>query len=148
MPLWTTVYVALFWVLLAVLLAACLRWGDRPTRLACGSFAVCMVVQKLARLGVTATYHLLSIPALLIDLALLAILAAIALRHPRWWAIALAAVQLVTCLGHLSKLLFPHISRLTYALLIGSGGYPAIILLSAGLIASIRNRAIPADRPA
>lgn len=146
MPQWTIVYVVAFWVGLLALSALCFFTGDRCVKLTAGTYCAAMILQRLLRKQVY-YFHLMTF-AMAIDLTLLLALVVFAIKHPRWWLRAMAALQLIACLGHLAKILNPQMSRLTYAILIGGSGYPMLILLAIGLIASIRSRGIEPHHPA
>ncbi|QDZ06373.1 hypothetical protein FPZ24_01880 [Sphingomonas panacisoli] len=75
-----------------------------------------------------------------IDLLLTFALAVLTIKRPQLWLAALTATQAIACLGHITKLVGLQNSRLTYAILTGSGAYPALIILLWGLWSAIESR--------
>ncbi|THD38310.1 MAG: hypothetical protein E7773_00720 [Sphingomonas sp.] len=144
MPGWTYWYVVLFWPSLAIVAGLCVWKGDAPTKLAAAIFAAGMLVSKA--LTPSDMFSHLEVGIATVDATLAILLTGLCMRCPRLWLILLAAIQIAACLGHASRMLGMQHSRLTYAILTGSAGYPALIVLCCGLIGSIRSRTILKSR--
>ena len=82
------------------------------------------------------------------DLGLLIALTRLSLRRPRWWLMAMTAIQLVEITGHLARVTQPGLTRLAYAILVGGGAYLQVILLSIGSTLDGRTRRSTAGHPA
>lgn len=136
MPFWTVIYSHAYLPLLALLTVACAFWGDAAVRRA--SVATLLAMGGLWL--VPRDYHGLLWPAIVADGILVAVLLRLSMREPRWWLLAMTALQLVNLLGHLAKALYPKMSTLTYMIMQGSGAYPQLICLSIGLLLAIRTR--------
>lgn len=77
-------------------------------------------------------YRTIEIGVAGVDLCLLIALVACLVRYERRWLYAASALQFVVVTAHFAKLAEPTISRLAYAIMTGSGGYPSLILLATG----------------
>ena len=132
MPTWTIVYSWAFWPLLAMVCAGCWRWGDPACRMVGAIFGSAMIIDLVSRPWYH--WHHLELMMLVVDFGLLMGLSWITIRSPRWWMTGMTAIQLLEMFGHISKVLNPTISQLTYALLIGAGAYPQLFLLAIGLM--------------
>lgn len=72
-----------------------------------------------------------------VDLVMLVLLMAIALKANRYWPIAMAAMQVFQVIGHLIKLADPRMLPLAYWISNVVWAYPMLILL---LLGSVRHR--------
>jgi hypothetical protein len=81
----------------------------------------------------------LQVGSLSVDLTMLVLLVAIALRANRYWPIGIAAMQLLQVMGHVLKLADPHMLPLLYWLSSVVWAYPMLILLALGTVRH-RNR--------
>ena len=70
---------------------------------------------------------------MVVDAALFAGLCLVVLREDRWWPIASAALQLVTMLGHVAKIVDPTIGRMAYFSTVVGSSVPSLILLMIGI---------------
>lgn len=134
MPTWTTIYVQLFWPALAVVTGLCLWRGDRPVRVAAIMFAIAMIADR-STLGQAMFAQFETVPAI-IDFLLASALTTLAVRYPRSWLMLLAATQYLACMAHLARAFEFFASRLPYAIMAGSAGYPALAALTWGAISS------------
>lgn len=66
-----------------------------------------------------------------VDTAAVVALVAIALRHPSWMTILVAAFQVNGCLAHLVRLLAPDTIDISYAILLRAWGWPMVLTLLA-----------------
>lgn len=132
----------IFRLLLLFTLLAALRWGGRPERQVAGLYILAATLSHLVRVtaGSDFTQFQSSIAAL--DASLLIGLGAIALKVRRWWLLATAALQILTCLGHLAKMLDPATSTMGYFMMLVSSSYPSLILLSLGIVQRHREQGL------
>jgi len=108
-------YTLAFRSALIVAIVAAFRWGSRTERLTAIRFR-----------------HVDPLP-LATDLLLAAGLTMLAVRRQTGWLIAMAAVQMVTTLAHLSKLLNPQTFKTAYWLAASISSWPTLILLGWGI---------------
>lgn len=139
MPLWTTIYSAAFWPMLALICAVCIRRGDKPLKASATTLLIGMVAGQISLS--TVTYADLEIGLAIADLGLLIAFTWLSIRWFRWWLIALSAIQMLMVLGHGARWLFPPVSRLAYAILTGGGAYLQLALIAIALPLSMRSRA-------
>ncbi len=153
-------YVMTFYLALPLLVLAASRWGGWPEKSVAILFVAAALATMLVRSGAATKYHSVELGVFAVDLALLAGLAAVAVRANRWWTIWAAAFQAITVTGHLAKMATPGLSRMAYALMLGVSAYPALIALAlgiwnhhratiraAGAISSGSSPAVPRPRP-
>ncbi len=69
---------------------------------------------------------------LVVDLLLLIVLVAVAVKADRGWPMGLAALQLDTVGAHVARLLDLDMIRVTYAVMLAMWSYPMLALLIAG----------------
>ncbi len=134
MPFWTVIYSHAYLPLLALLTVACAFLGDATVRRA----SVATLLAMGALWLVPRDYHGLLWPAIVTDSILVSVLLRLSIREPRWWLLAMTALQFINLLGHLAKALYPEMSTLTYMIMQGSGAYPQLICLSIGLLLAIQ----------
>lgn len=132
----------IFRLLLLFTLLTALRWGGRPERQVAGLYILAATLSYLARVnaGLDFTQFVSSIAAL--DAGLLIGLGAIASKVRRWWLFATTALQILTCLGHLAKLLDPATSTMGYFMMLVSSSYPSLILLMLGTVQYHREQSL------
>ena len=124
-------------VMLAVVLAAALRWGAGPERLCAavlvGMEAIDAVYHLIAGRG--AFYLSVDVGHLVIDLLAAAALLAVALNANRIYPLWMVAFQLVSVLAHFAREVNPAVAGLAYAYL-GYGPFYlelAMVLVGIGL---------------
>lgn len=127
-----TWFAASFWVILIATCACALVRGGWAERRVAALLPAAAVLTALVRGPWVSRYSTLELRVALVDVALLAALVVVAMRAGRVWPIALCALQAVTVLGHLGKLLDPDLWRLGYALMIMAPAYPGLLLLAGG----------------
>jgi hypothetical protein len=118
--------------------ALCVWRGDRAVAAAATLFAGAMIADRL--IVSRNMYAGLELGVATVDLLLAVLLGILTIRQQQLWLAALTATQVVAFLGHLTKILGLQNSRLVYAILTGSGAYPALIILLWGLASAIRAR--------
>lgn len=123
---------ASFWISLVGVCSYALARGGPAERRVAVMLAAAAVLTAAVREPWASRYSTLELRVALVDLALLAGLVVVAVRAGRVWPIALCALQAVTVLGHLGKLLDPDLWRLGYALMIMVPVFPGLVLLAVG----------------
>jgi len=144
MPIWTKVYFIAFWPFLLCVCVVGIAKGDRPVRTAATLLLALMLLAS--PLVSTIEFKGVEVGLAATDIILLIGLTWCSMRAPRWWLIGMTSLQLLMTLGHASKLLFPEMSRLSYAIVTGGGAYFQVILLSIGTLLAIRSRRSKAIR--
>lgn len=100
-------YVALFWIVSALLVAAAWKRGAWPERVIATTLFVGVVLTRLARSPLAIRYHHLEWRILVIDLVTFAIFVTVALRSERRWPLLAAALMVPSLLAHLGRLINP-----------------------------------------
>lgn len=130
----------LFFALLALVSGYAFLRGGREERFVA---AVC-IVASLASLAVFRPSHVSYLdfqPRIaLIDLAALAAFVAIALQTRRFWPLWVSGLQLTTTIGHLLKLLDPHLLPVVYGAALASWSYVILLILAVGTWRANRHR--------
>lgn len=140
MPAWTIWYVVCFPPLVAMSLLLAWRWGGTSELLAALVYLVGTDLQKVAASTPGIRFvHFEPIVAT-IDIAVFLVLVLLANRQPRIWLLCSAALQFIACLGHVAKVMQPAMPALVYEILMGSSGYPLLVLLWAGIAVDHRRR--------
>jgi len=140
MPAWTIWYVDCFAPLVSVSLLLAWRWGGPTELLVALIYLIGTDLQKaVARTAGVRFVHFEPIVAT-IDIAAFLGLVILAYRRPRVWLLCSAALQFLACLGHVAKLLQPGMPALVYEILMGSTGYPLLVLLWIGIAMHHRAR--------
>lgn len=124
------IYIGLFWILLSILALAAWRWGQTPERQVSVIYIAAAAVSVLVR---SSAYYHAELALLAVDILLLAGLILIALSADRFWPMPSAALQALSCLAHLQKLLEPHSYTLGYQILAECSGYPMLAILALGI---------------
>jgi hypothetical protein len=111
--------------------------GGAPERLVAASF-VCADMLTLATLPPIAIRFRRIDPAILtIDLALLIILSAIALRANRYWTLLICGLHLASVYAYLARVLDPAMPREALRFLLAYGAYLQVLTLA---VATTRHR--------
>lgn len=127
---------------LCLLLAlAAWRWGGRVERQTSFAYLAAAIVVKLTQGTGAALYSSLEWSNAAVDVLLLLTFLHASLRGPHRWLLVATALQLLCSLSHLARMIDGDMSRLAYAILTGTGGYPILISLAAGIVARKRRAA-------
>jgi len=118
---------------LIVATVAALRWGDRTERSTAAMLLAAAILTAAGRATEIERFAHLSILPLTADLLLTAGLARLAIHRQAGWLIAMAAVQTVTTLAHLGKILRPDTFLMAYWLAASISSWPTLILLGWGI---------------
>jgi hypothetical protein len=133
MPAWTIWYVGCFPPLVALTLLLAWRWGGTIELLVALVYLIGTDVQKaVASTQGIRFVHFEPVVAT-IDIAAFLTLAMLAYHRPRLWLLCSAALQFIACFGHVARALQPTMPALVYEILMGSSGYPLLVLLWMGI---------------
>lgn len=132
MPSWTIFYVWMFWPALLLAVGAAMKWGGPAEKWAGIAYLGAAVTETLVRAPLSHAYRTVDVGVASVDLGLLIALIVFLVRYERRWLYAASALQFVVVTAHIAKLTVPGMSRLAYAIMTGSGGYPSLLLLAVG----------------
>lgn len=135
--------VLLFHALLIALVIAAIVYGGRTERRVAGLYAVSALISTVARHIDGMAFKNFDRLVSLTDFVLLACLVALALKVRRWWLFGAAALQTLTCLGHVAKLIDSGIPPIGYFMMSVSSSYPSLILLAIGIWQHRRDHQAP-----
>lgn len=107
--------------------------GGAPERIVACGFVIAFLLTLLLEPPRATGFHAVEWRLLLVDGALLAAIAAVALRSTRYWLPPMASMQLVDILGHVSRTLDPAIVPRAYYALTAFVSFPMLALLAAGV---------------
>ena len=123
-------------ILFNMLLGACALYafvrGGAPERVVAAAFIAAAIASFVAQPLVRGGYDDTEFGLLLIDVALLAVLVAVALWANRFWPIWIAAFQLFALLVHVTMLYEQDILPLVYFVVISRIAYPMLLMLLVG----------------
>jgi len=146
MPAWTIWYVGSFPPLAALSILLAWRWGGTTELLVALVYLIGTDLQKIAASTAGIRFVHFEPVVATIDIAVFLALVVLAYRQPRTWLLCSAALQLIACLGHAAKALQPTMPALVYEILMGSAGYPLLLLLWLGIATCRRRRNLLAGR--
>lgn len=129
-----------FWALLLLTCGYALWRGQRDERIAGAACLLASVATRLVISPQQLRYSQVEIGLLAIDLAVLAVFTAVALRSQRFWPLWIAGLQLTTSMAHLFKAveldLLPH----AYGAAMRFWSYPILLILVIGTWRGQRRR--------
>jgi len=125
----------LFTVLWLGVCAYALWRGGQPERFVAIIFLIAAPLSSAVYSG--DLWHGMQIGIFAVDVVMLGLLLAIALRANRYWPIGIVAMQLLQVIGHLLKLADPYMPTLLYWISSVVWAYPMLILL---LLGTLRHR--------
>ena len=129
----------------AALLVGCLIisfWrGGAPERIGALNMAIGSVLTVLVNSPLTTRYASVETRIFIVDLAVLFVFLALALRTDRFWPLWTTAMQLLVVLAHLARLADPAMLRNGYGVVMAMWSYPQLIIIAAA--AWRRGRAAP-----
>lgn len=123
----------LFRLLLLLTAMGAFRYGGRAAKSVAILYMIAAMLTFIGRRWMGFGYLDFEIIVAAIDFALLIVLGAMALKVRQWWLIVSVAFQLITCLGHLAKLIDPLTSPMAYFMMVVSSSYPSLIMLVVGV---------------
>ncbi|WP_205481156.1 hypothetical protein [Sphingomonas arenae] len=137
--------VAFFYLLLLAVVWLAFRRGDRETR-AAGLVALTATLLSAASVRLLGGGQPVEAAVAMVDLAVLALFVAIALRSNRFWPLWVAGLQLTTVLAHLLRMLSPDLVYFAYQAAMRFWSYPILFIIAA---AALRTRRYEVEaRPA
>lgn len=139
--------VALFNLLHVVASGYAVVRGGAPERIAGVAMLVATLATRLVQSQAAVRFAGVEWGVFCVDVALLAILLAVALEADRYWPLWMAALQGLGTTAHLSKLLEVELLRPAYAVLAAIWSYPMLVLLFCGALRHhLRQRRFGNDR--
>jgi hypothetical protein len=119
----------------AALLVGCLLvsfWrGGGPERIGALNMAIGSVLTVLVNSPLSTRYSSIEVRIFLVDVAVLLVFLALALRSDRYWPLWTTAMQLLVVLAHLARLADPTMLRNGYGAVMAMWSYPQLIIISA-----------------
>ena len=125
--------IVFYYLLVLVVIVAAYRRGDRDTRIAA---TVCLVASLLST-GLMTFHQGVAVGVAMIDITVLGLFVALALRTQRFWPLWVAGLQLTTVMGHGLRLIQPAMVDIAYAAAMRFWAYPILIIL---MIAALRSQ--------
>lgn len=138
------VRIAVYYLLLLTVNWIAWRRGDRDTRIAA---AICVIASLASLAMMSFELRQVQLDIAVIDLVVLALFVALAMRTDRFWPLWIAGLQLTTVLGHLLRLLQPELVNIAYAAAMRFWSYPILLILLSAALRTERYRQ-PAGVPA
>jgi hypothetical protein len=124
--------IAIFLILLIGTCAYALWRGGAPERIAAAAMLAACVGSAIVRSDVELRFTQIETGLFLIDILLLAILFAVALKADRGWPMLVTALHLATVGAHAVKLVDPGMIRVTYVVMIAFWSWPMVLALAIG----------------
>ena len=122
----------LFWTYLLLICGYAFWRGRRPERIAAAACLAATITTVLVIPPVNLRYSSPDLTLLAIDLAMLAVFTAIALRSDRFWPLWVAGLQLTMTMSHLMKALAPALIPKVYAAASVFWSYPILLVILVG----------------
>lgn len=120
-----------FTVLIGVCLYAMWR-GGAPERVAGVMMAAAAVLTALLPVVPGVTFHIVEVPRLATDIALLAGLLVVTAYADRFWPIYCTGLHLLAVATHGVRAIDPHVLPIVYTRVTGWLGYPVLLILLIG----------------
>lgn len=136
--------VAFFYLLLLAVVALAFQRGDRETR-AAGLVALTATLLSAASVHVLGGGRPVEAAVAIVDLAVLALFVAIALRSYRFWPLWVSGLQLTTVLAHILRMLSPDLVYFAYQAAMRFWSYPILFIIAVAAIRTRRYRPEPAS---
>ena len=129
-----------FWTLLLVTCGYALWRGRGDEKIAASVCLGATIVTQLVMPPQALRYSNLDFQLILIDLAVLAVFVAIALRSERFWPLWVAGLQLTISISHLLKAVDQELMPRAYAAAAVLWSYPILLIIVAGTWRQHRRR--------
>ena len=127
-----TMNILIYFLLLFVVCGYALVRGGREEKIAAMVCAAASLASLAVFLPAAVSYRDFQPRVALIDLVVLAVFVAIALRTCRFWPLWVAGLQLTSAFGHILKLLDPNLLPIAYAVSLASWSYPILAIIALG----------------
>jgi hypothetical protein len=128
-----SIYYLLFWASLISVTLAAYRWGAAPERAVASMYLLAAVATTVAHPAISVRYRDVELAVFLIDALLLAGLVFISIRADRWWPLCATALQILTVLSHVGKIVNPALWRYGYQLMAVWASWPTVVILAVGI---------------
>lgn len=128
------VRIAIFYLLQVLASGYAVARGGAPERIVGAGLLVAACASTGLNSGLPVRYLAVEVPILVVDLMLLALLLAVALRADRFWPLWVAALHGLGIGAHLVREFDSGVDRLVYGILLASWSYPIILLLWLGTL--------------
>lgn len=141
-------------ILLAFLLATVLTCGfalirgGAPERLIAATFVAGAVASTVISIHVKPMPGAFQLAIFCVDVSMLVAIAGVMLKANRYWPIAVAALQFLSVLGHLIKLLDPNVVTVLYWIANAFWAVPQILILAVATIRHVHRARRPEGDPA
>lgn len=119
----------------ALLIMCCgyaLARGGPPERIISGALLAAYAATVASYSDLAERFYQLEVGTFVVDVTLLLVLVAVALRADRGWPLLLAGLQLDSVGAHVLKYFDLPMIRVTYALMIAVWSYPMLVALAIG----------------
>lgn len=125
-------YVALFWIVSALLAVAAWIRGEWPEQVITTTLLVGVIATRLVRSPLAVRYHHVEWRILVIDVITFAIFVWVAVRSDRRWPLLAAALLVPSLLAHLGRLINPAFHANGYSIA-GLTTYLLLPVMAAGI---------------
>jgi hypothetical protein len=122
----------LYWTLLTLTCGYALARGRSDERVAAAVCILASAISPLLLAPVRQRYSGFETGEFLVDVVVLAIFVAVALRSPRFWPLWVAGLQLTTTTAHLLKAIHFSLMPQAYAAAEKFWSYPILLILAVG----------------
>lgn len=134
--------VVAFYLLFAMLAVAALWRAQTAERLVIALFVAAAILSVLSQPSHSSHVPTVLIRLLLIDIGVIVGLAWVAINHGRKWCILAAALQIVSTLSHLGRLIDPTMDLNVYGIMESASSFPQLLLLAVAIWRHPRSRAV------
>lgn len=107
-------------------------WGGAPERRVGAAMLAAYVATLFSHSDFVIRFTQVEVGVLVIDLALMLVLAAVALKADRGWPFLLAGLHLTTLGAHAARVLHSSMIEVTYAVMLTMWSYPMVVALAIG----------------
>jgi hypothetical protein len=119
----------IFWILLFIVCACAVLRGRTDERIAAGACAGATLLTHFVLGPLKIKYAGVEHGLVALDVAMLAIFIAVALRSSRFWPLWVAGLQLTTSMAHLMKAVDLHLMPRAYAAAAVFWSYPILLII-------------------
>lgn len=126
------VHMAFFATILLLSSGYSMWWGGAPERRVGAAMLAAYVATLFSHSEFAVRFTQVEVGVLIIDLALMLVLALVALKADRGWPFLLAGLHLTTLGAHATRVLYPSMIEVTYAVMLTMWSYPMVVALSIG----------------
>lgn len=121
-------------LIFAALLAGCLiisfGRGGWPERIGAMNMAIGSVLTLLVNSPLSTRYASVEVRIFIVDVAVLLVFVALALRTDRFWPLWTAAMQVLVILAHVARFADPQMMRNGYGIVMAIWSYPQLVMIT------------------